>query len=278
MEKILLITVALFSIFSFAGPRVVGNGGDIVPSFSINQQDLITAIEEAKPALRFWLYRQETRLLQQSEENIRRSPPTYGVAKLFPKGLYQTRIYDFLDTTNIVIYTQASCIAKGEYRDGFSFLYGHGSWGVPPTICLSGHSLLQKLNFYDFRVQVEGLILHELSHLVGNDEAEAVSLQKKYIETMRDVSPTTIYYEVLHKLSLLEDVSFQKDSEKTTAFLSSNLQNSLLPSPFQIFSHGDLESIQSSIIKRHMDEGLIQTLKEHLRRDLQKFDVIILSK
>lgn len=63
---------------------------------------------------------------------------------------------------------------------------GHSDGSVvsvdPAVICISGDTLSKKLRRGNAKVQVEGLILHEISHLFNATEEEAVALQSKYVK------------------------------------------------------------------------------------------------
>jgi hypothetical protein len=62
----------------------------------------------------------------------------------------------------------------------------------PVVLCISGFTMAKKLNEGNAKVQLEALIVHELSHIGGTTESEAVELQQQYLKDMQFVSKESI--------------------------------------------------------------------------------------
>lgn len=81
-------------------------------------------------------------------------------------------VFDVLDRLTIEVRHSAACRdARGNEVDGSADLASGN------RICISAKRLAEKLTCSDVEAQVWALVLHEISHLLGTSEAEALQLQ-----------------------------------------------------------------------------------------------------
>jgi hypothetical protein len=105
----------------------------------------------------------------------------------FKKMTFQAHIYDLLfkDKTRsaaILKKAEVELITTGPCY-GLNGIPVDGSiYGNEKPICLSAERLLKKLRRDDFEIQVLSLYVHEVSHLFGTNEDEAIQLQKQILE------------------------------------------------------------------------------------------------
>lgn len=204
MNKALLF-VFLFSIQALAGPRVIGNGGDVKEEFPVSLSYLQNLLADSQLFIRAWLQGLETQMVPDRHGS---QPRTLAIPKGSEK-LFQSfskNIYRILEDTTIVYQTNSPCSSDKGQSDG-SVLSEK-----PKKICISGYSLARKLNEGNAKIQLEALILHELSHFMGTTEEEAISIQSQYLEDMRFVSRESIvkYYDsLIEKIGAFDFVQTQ---------------------------------------------------------------------
>lgn len=186
MKKVFLIATFFIGASALAG-GTVGNGGDSIPSELASVEQIQGALNNSPLLIRLWLNSVDRRMnpglfeFQQSEANL--AVPK-GAGKLF---LDDKAIFNSLGNLNIIFKKNSSCTMSGDGKHD-----GSAVSTEPFTICISGFSLSKKLTQLDFRVQTEALILHEISHLMGADEDEAVSVQNAYLKEMQFISTESL--------------------------------------------------------------------------------------
>jgi len=190
MNKFALVLSLLVSLNVLAGPRVIGNGGDVIEENPVSVAYVQNIIPDARLFILMWLHGLEGQMFLNNGlkgSNPRQLPIPTGANKLFSTEFTQPKVYDKMRELKINFKTQSACGSGGINETD-----GSTSSDKPNEICISGFSLARKLNDGNAKVQVEALIIHEISHLLGTTEEEAKAIQSQYIEDMRYVSKESI--------------------------------------------------------------------------------------
>ena len=190
MINSIFLATLLISVNVLAGPRVIGNGGDVVEENPVSVAYIQNLIPDARLFILSWLHGLEGQIFpnvwSNDNSNPRHLPVPSGSNKLFKNGFAEPNIYKKISQIKINFKTKAPCDGGGSETDGSV------TPDRPLEICISGFTLARKLNEGNAKIQLEGLIIHELSHLLGATENEAISIQSQYIEDMRVVSKESI--------------------------------------------------------------------------------------
>jgi hypothetical protein len=87
-------------------------------------------------------------------------------------------IFEVIDNATIEAHMSKPCLDfDGQEREGSINTVKAGA------VCISPFLMAQKLDQYNVSAETIGLIAHELSHLLGTDEGEAVTIQKDFIDS-----------------------------------------------------------------------------------------------
>ncbi|MGZ3711452.1 MAG: hypothetical protein ACXVBE_06835 [Bdellovibrionota bacterium] len=169
----LLLSIAL-SLPAYAGSigGTTGGGGNIPPAEQIDAFNMINFTFRANLVVRAYLSSKyfeykETKCPNDSSDYARIVCSTG--AKMFDG---KTTIFDVLEKAPVELKFKEACTdAEGKPMDGS--IYGK----KPGSICLSLHTIHEKVSKTDYAEQISSLLLHETSHLVGTTEEEARALQ-----------------------------------------------------------------------------------------------------
>lgn len=196
-RKMLLLGIFAIGLNAQAGPRIVGNGGDVIEANPISTMDIERLLPAAKLPILSWLHHLDRNIQiakERSGQNQLYINPTSAERLLFQSG---EKVYGILDRLQINFTAETPCGSIDGWRDGSVI-------SMPVSeICISGYSMSRKLNRRNAPLQLQALILHELSHLLGANEAEAVSLQRQYLSDMEYVSDISIQNEYQRGLTAL---------------------------------------------------------------------------
>lgn len=147
-----------------------GGGGDTVPSNPTTPQHIESILLDIKRDLRTYLKKQ----LYHNH--------FYGVEKALFTG--PVNLLDVLEKTDLEIRMKSPCFNKNGVEVDGSI---HAS--RPDTICISAFRIAKQVDKDLAQKQVFALILHELSHLMGFDEAQAIEYQK---QVLQEISPAEL--------------------------------------------------------------------------------------
>lgn len=146
---------------------ITAGGGGTLPVDPITVDDVYDVMRTSKQVLRLYI-------------NFKR---------LFPMGATPTeKKYFFaaknlgtvLEMTDVEVLRDQPCEDRnGKDVDGSIYA------SKPGRICLSAYRVAPKLMERDAHSEIDALLLHELSHLLGSTEKEAVELQKSMVHDAR---------------------------------------------------------------------------------------------
>jgi hypothetical protein len=184
MKKSLLAQisfVALFATLSTAfastghGGVSDGGGGTSNPD-PVKPESIAFEAEYSGRFVLSWLYRQEQDFMKLSLDARETSP----YSKLFGS---QKDVFQVMPDVRIELRMSAPCHdANGAPKD--ASIYGKEAG----TLCLSPYSMASKLNSENVERETAALIIHEISHLFGTTEDEAVRIQKDALRDFNRVS------------------------------------------------------------------------------------------
>ncbi|MBX3040159.1 MAG: hypothetical protein KF789_05545 [Bdellovibrionaceae bacterium] len=183
-----LALILLLSLNVQAGIRVIGNGGNSVGPQSAGVEGIERLLPGSRAQIRAWITSKERR----------NNPTLIGSSRTAPMEI--TAFLGFLDSARIQFRTDSPCPSNSGHREG-SIISLH-----PTVICISGF-LLASLPMDSAPRELEALLVHELSHLLGADEEEAVRVQTDYLNAMRSLSRARVESDVERKLRVLFDTS-----------------------------------------------------------------------
>lgn len=163
--------IGIFTVFSTAfashGGVSDGGGGTLNPD-PAQPADIAFYAQESSKAILSWLYRQEQEFIASPEEG---SP----YAKLFG---HEKDIFQIMPSVKFELRMTAPCLdANGAPKDASIFGKEAG------TLCISPFLMAPKLNRQTAERETAALMIHEISHLMGTTEDEAVQIQK---DALRD--------------------------------------------------------------------------------------------
>lgn len=170
MRSLLIATMFLATATpAFAG-GVSGGGGNSKPADRVTAQEVKDTLQKARMYVQF-RFNHLSRFSRPEEWSA-------AERKLFasPKT-----VMSFVREIPLQLNEQGPCLdPEGKEMDGSALLQ------PSPSICISIPRLTEKLSKDNLRVQAFALVLHEFSHLVGTDEAQADELQLNGIAAFRE--------------------------------------------------------------------------------------------
>ena len=181
----LLIALLALPTFASAETKVIGNGGDVREENPVSVAYLQSLLPKARLMVRVWLQGLDGQI--HPDDGLRgryprQLPIPAGAEKLFDK---LQDAYSYLDA-EIRFKTAAPCGTIDKHTDGSVIAES------PAVICISGYSMSRKLNEGNAKLQLEALVVHEIAHLTGASEEEAVAIQSQYLSDMRFVSEESV--------------------------------------------------------------------------------------
>lgn len=143
-----------------------GGGGIINPDPSSPEEIAKTINDDSRYVIETWLNRQELNFWEQSPE-VRALNP---LRKLFETS---PGIIQLMKSTEVELRMNQPCFdSNNQPMDGS--IYGT----KPGSLCLSPFTMAPKLSPYNYKAESYALLVHEFSHMLGANEAEAVAIQK----------------------------------------------------------------------------------------------------
>jgi len=174
-HTLLQVTTPLKNLAWVDGGVSDGGGGTTNPHPADPYFISRVANEEAAPAILAWLNAQEDNFSRHSQAEKK----TKAIRKLFDPAIDFRAI---VRNTPVELRMGAPCQnVDGQDRDGS--IYG----SRPGAICISPFSIGPKVSEFNMAAETIALIVHELSHLVGADEAEAQEIQKDVLLSLSHV-------------------------------------------------------------------------------------------
>jgi hypothetical protein len=182
MRKFIFI-LSLFLLFALATEArpinggVSDGGGGSVGSSAVTPEQIAQAVPPLAHWILPWLYRQQAQFQTLSPADQKDST----VAKLFPA--HGDDILVLIPKISFELRLSGPCFdANHTPKEGSIFAKNKNQ------ICLSPFLLSQNLNSSDVAAETAALMIHELSHLLGTNEAEAVAIQKLAIADFSQMS------------------------------------------------------------------------------------------
>lgn len=248
-----MMSVLIFESAWGAGPVVIGNGGDVHEENPVSVTYLQSLLPDARLFIVGWLNGLESQIKPNywglREKYTQNRPVPTGADKLFRND---PNIFRKIDDMTIVFNAKSACASDDGFRDGSVIST------EPAQICISGFKLAKKLNEGNAKIQLEALILHEISHLAGASEAEATALQIQYLNDMKyvpkemimedydDSSEALYYFESITLPKMMEtskDYSQLCKSVYDSRLLLANVGKGTSVTPLRIFSTTQRDSL-----------------------------------
>jgi hypothetical protein len=156
-----------------------GGGGGTLPAKPATAYDVWKAMLDVKDDLRpFVRFLSWSRPIYIPSSKLEASINE----KLF---LGQRTLMDMLEETPLDYREDRPCTdSAGKEVEGSVVNTRQGS------ICISAYRIAPRVTVDNVRIEVEGLVLHELSHILGTTEEEAVAFQQMAVEGLRNFSPS----------------------------------------------------------------------------------------
>ncbi len=183
------LTLMALCVISFSASLVCaggisgGGGGTTVPD-PIKPEALAWTFEEFAPFIAYsWLLGAERNFDGLSEAEKTQSP----LKILFGSPNADKRVFAYLRSAQVEMRMNSACIDyDGVEREGSVHTM------KPGNVCLSVFLMAPKLNVALALKEASALYLHEISHLVGANEPEAVAIQKLMLRDLWYANPAKI--------------------------------------------------------------------------------------
>gem|GEM_PF-2938317 len=158
---------------------ISSGGGGTLPDNTVSASYLFDIIVESKRDLRAIVNAEHELFYGSTRESTLYNKLFAGKANLI----------DVLESVDIEILMDKPCRdSAGKAVDGSVYA------SIPNAICISPYSMAPKLIEERARVEVLALLVHELSHLLGTTEEEAVDLQKGVALQIQGIDETSSLY------------------------------------------------------------------------------------
>jgi hypothetical protein len=173
---------------------VGSGGGGTLPAEKVTLQNVHDAIRDSRNVIDAFLKGAERDYVYSK---------AYGQTSLFPVqyALFfsgNETVFDVISRVKIKILDDGPCVGiDGKPYDG-SVNEG------PNTICMSASQMVQKLSWTNYHAEVAALMLHEISHLLGATEDQAVEIQKYAVRVFASKDSFAVFqwtYEEMERLS-----------------------------------------------------------------------------
>lgn len=173
---------------------ISGGGGGTLPSNPISIYEVKKIVQNSKKDLR---------LLLNFYDHGKLKNDSFIYNEAVYKKIFQgdKTIRDLLETIDIELRETEACY-DSENNPVDASIFSK----LQNAICLSSFRVAPKLTADNARNEIEALLLHELSHLLGTTEDEAVWLQIRTISDIREADDHSIDQFLRDKLKILEDI------------------------------------------------------------------------
>jgi len=167
MMLLAFVSIGLGSLSAHAERGgISGGGGGVATPPGVAISKIRTAVEDSRIILDEWLRNQEALYYKEKQAGATQDS---AIEKLIGSS---TDVFDVMSDLTIEVRNNEPCLDKdGNPVDGS--IVAH----APASICISAFRLKDKLNAYNYEYETGALVLHEISHLLGTDESEAVHVQ-----------------------------------------------------------------------------------------------------
>lgn len=151
-----------------------GGGGNAIRISSVNQDQLMSYVQYTlKPMLTLWLNAKEFEF----EQNNNISGELEALFKDRQGGIFKK-----LEKLKVELHTEKPCLEGKIKRD--ASIYPQSE---PGAICISFNRISKIWSAQDYESRLAGLVMHELSHLVGADEVQAQNIEQRVIYDLKSV-------------------------------------------------------------------------------------------
>lgn len=165
LQKILTLLIFIPALAMADGAVSGGGGGVTNPNPADPEWVIMAAHLYGGKVIESWLNKEKINfedlsLLEQQQ------------SKFYKVFRHPNNVFDLLKKVKVEVKMSAPCLDQaGLAHDGSV------SASRPNTICLSAFSMAPKLNQYNVNEETMALLVHELAHVLGMSENEAISLQ-----------------------------------------------------------------------------------------------------
>ena len=211
MKNLSTLFLSVFcSLNAFAGGTTAG-GGNITPEEKVSEANIEFAIKNSKIFISSYINAAYS-------FEVTRTKGVYcnDVCELKGKILRSKRnFFEILANTKIEVKNNDFCYDNlGNKKDGSIYAKGNNA------ICISSYSLGKKLNINNYQNQITALVFHELTHLAGTSENEAVMLQNDLLSLLTTSNRRTV--RELHKKTKIDLDFFMQNLSSSKSFLVNN--------------------------------------------------------
>lgn len=171
----LAINLGLTENDSVLGPGS-GGGGNLLSELPVTPEYIEEALWAQKSMVRAWFNRIE--YFTKSDDYWQSYYGHYGIPKL-PDTILKKLFFGPRDIFSLIAKLKIEAPRNRPCHDAAGNpVDGSIHADIPDAICISVKRLTEKLNRANYRAETTALIVHEVMHLMGGDEQEAVLVQK----------------------------------------------------------------------------------------------------
>ena len=260
-HRLIMTTLALAILTQPSLPALAeqggisGGGGGVTNPLPATMSQVELAARSSKLLLKEWLNRLEARHREEPSD-----------ARVWDLIFNSTpNVFDLIETVQVELRETAPCRdPEGNAVDGSA------DSQTPNRICISAFNLSTKLTQYNFEYETAALILHEISHLLGANEPEAVMVQRDVLVGIMRHSATEEASRlqiavpdrldpVATKLKSLSSLSLPRSSCLAAQELSGAYWELLLSFPSEDFNLNPLRaSIQEEVLSMNIKITALQ--------------------
>lgn len=180
----MLATAGVNTALAGEGGISGGGGGTTTPN-GVSDVQILDTVRLSKPLLVAWLNSMD-HWYKTSE--IHKPEPAPALSLFFAST---PNVFERISDLKIAVLMNSPCLDEAGKEVDASVT----GW-QDDTICVSAHRLKSKLNEFNYEFEVPALILHEVAHRLGADEALATEIQKSAIFAFRRIQPRKLIYEL----------------------------------------------------------------------------------
>jgi len=169
--------VTIFCCANAYAGGTTGGGGNVALPDQVSDDALVNAVSISKNVVLAWAANSAIRYAETKRLNLCPEPEFQNDCRVFAKLFDATpTIFHVIDREQVETRMTGPCLDFNQQPNDGS-MYGQ----KPGSVCISVSNIKQKLREDNYQNQVAALLLHETSHLLGTDEAEAVGLQMRML-------------------------------------------------------------------------------------------------